>query len=170
MYLDTCKYRCRERHRRHCNNPYVNEFDNFHQRSMPCASDLPNVALLRKMHEVKARLLRHRTAIETKEANKTVSLGTSKVNYMDPRITVAWCKKVPWWKKILFQNKKEQNHSLRCFSDTVHCACHFCVSALSRWTLQLRRSFQRPSAPSFLGPCIFHLHMSLNDFRCFSLA
>lgn len=48
----------------------------------------------KKMHEVKARLLRHRTAIETKEANKTVSLGTSKVNYMDPRITVAWCKKV----------------------------------------------------------------------------
>lgn len=39
---------------------------------------------------------RHKTNMETKEANKTVSLGTSKVNYMDPRITVAWCKKVPW--------------------------------------------------------------------------
>lgn len=48
----------------------------------------------RKMAEVKVRLQRHRTNIETKEANKTVSLGTSKVNYMDPRITVAWCKKV----------------------------------------------------------------------------
>lgn len=48
----------------------------------------------RKMAEVKVRLTRHRTSMETKEANKTVSLGTSKVNYMDPRITVAWCKKV----------------------------------------------------------------------------
>eukprot|EP00434_Breviolum_minutum_P033859 symbB.v1.2.029958.t1/scaffold3328.1/size58959/3 len=52
------------------------------------------VATRKKMAEVKVRLTRHRTNIETKEANKTVSLGTSKVNYMDPRITVAWCKKV----------------------------------------------------------------------------
>jgi DNA topoisomerase I len=29
-----------------------------------------------------------------KESNKEVSLGTSKINYMDPRITVAWCKRV----------------------------------------------------------------------------
>lgn len=27
-----------------------------------------------------------------KDDNKTVALGTSKINYMDPRITVAWCK------------------------------------------------------------------------------
>lgn len=24
---------------------------------------------------------------------KTVALGTSKINYMDPRITIAWCKR-----------------------------------------------------------------------------
>lgn len=29
----------------------------------------------------------------TKEDLKTVALGTSKINYMDPRITVAWCKR-----------------------------------------------------------------------------
>lgn len=29
-----------------------------------------------------------------KDENKTVALGTSKINYMDPRITVAWCKRV----------------------------------------------------------------------------
>jgi hypothetical protein len=130
------------------------------------------VALLRKMHEVKARLLRHRTAIETKEANKTVSLGTSKVNYMDPRITVAWCKKVPWqwqsWQR-LFQNISEPHSEVIIFLKACMFAGHF-DSAFSRWTSQLRRSFQRPSAPSFLGPCIFHLHMSLNSFRCFSLA
>jgi len=48
----------------------------------------------KKMMEVKLRLHKHKTTMDTKEANKTVSLGTSKVNYMDPRITVAWCKKV----------------------------------------------------------------------------
>merc|ERR1712129_436129 len=29
-----------------------------------------------------------------KEDNKEVSLGTSKINYMDPRVTVAWCKRM----------------------------------------------------------------------------
>ncbi|XP_065827518.1 DNA topoisomerase I, mitochondrial-like isoform X2 [Oscarella lobularis] len=29
-----------------------------------------------------------------KEENKTIALGTSKLNYLDPRITVAWCKKL----------------------------------------------------------------------------
>eukprot|EP01023_Acetabularia_acetabulum_P003278 TRINITY_DN11384_c0_g4_i1.p1 TRINITY_DN11384_c0_g4~~TRINITY_DN11384_c0_g4_i1.p1 ORF type:complete len:608 (+),score=115.57 TRINITY_DN11384_c0_g4_i1:1-1824(+) len=28
-----------------------------------------------------------------RDANKTVALGTSKINYLDPRITVAWCKR-----------------------------------------------------------------------------
>lgn len=27
------------------------------------------------------------------EENKEIALGTSKLNYLDPRITVAWCKK-----------------------------------------------------------------------------
>mmetsp|Transcript_3561 Transcript_3561/g.8511 ORF Transcript_3561/g.8511 Transcript_3561/m.8511 type:complete len:762 (-) Transcript_3561:992-3277(-) len=31
--------------------------------------------------------------IKHKDDNKEVSLGTSKINYMDPRITVAWCKR-----------------------------------------------------------------------------
>ena len=28
-----------------------------------------------------------------KEENKTIALGTSKLNYLDSRISVAWCKK-----------------------------------------------------------------------------
>ena len=28
-----------------------------------------------------------------KQANSDVALGTSKINYMDPRITIAWAKK-----------------------------------------------------------------------------
>lgn len=31
--------------------------------------------------------------LRNKEENKEVSLGTSKANYMDPRITVAWCRR-----------------------------------------------------------------------------
>jgi len=30
---------------------------------------------------------------EDKSENKTIALGTSKLNYLDPRITVAWCKR-----------------------------------------------------------------------------
>jgi len=33
------------------------------------------------------------TMVQMKEDNKTVALGTSKMNYMDPRITVAFCKR-----------------------------------------------------------------------------
>jgi len=29
-----------------------------------------------------------------KDELKTVALGTSKINYIDPRITVAWCKRM----------------------------------------------------------------------------
>jgi DNA topoisomerase-1 len=30
--------------------------------------------------------------VRDKDENKAVSLTTAKINYMDPRITVAWCK------------------------------------------------------------------------------
>jgi DNA topoisomerase-1 len=48
----------------------------------------------KKIAEAKLRMDKHVYAMKLKEDNKTVSLGTSKTNYMDPRITVAWCKKV----------------------------------------------------------------------------
>eukprot|EP00375_Theileria_parva_P002086 XP_764763.1 DNA topoisomerase I [Theileria parva strain Muguga] len=35
----------------------------------------------------------HAIKMTIKDSNKTVALGTSKINYMDPRITVAFCKK-----------------------------------------------------------------------------
>lgn len=31
--------------------------------------------------------------MQTKDDMKTIALGTSKINYLDPRITVAWCKR-----------------------------------------------------------------------------
>jgi DNA topoisomerase-1 len=30
--------------------------------------------------------------VKNKIENKNVALGTSKINYMDPRITISWCK------------------------------------------------------------------------------
>eukprot|EP00210_Caulerpa_lentillifera_P008213 g7841.t1 len=49
---------------------------------------------LRKRRDKKADLLEKcKTQIENKESLKTVALGTSKINYLDPRITVAWCKR-----------------------------------------------------------------------------
>jgi DNA topoisomerase-1 len=48
----------------------------------------------KKIAETRMRLDKQVNAMRDKEDNKSVSLGTSKVNYMDPRITVSWCKKV----------------------------------------------------------------------------
>ena len=33
------------------------------------------------------------TDIRNRDENKEVALGTSKINYIDPRISVAWCKR-----------------------------------------------------------------------------
>ncbi|KAI8552935.1 hypothetical protein RHMOL_Rhmol06G0306700 [Rhododendron molle] len=50
-------------------------------------------ALERKIVQTNARIAKMERDKETKEDLKTVALGTSKINYLDPRITVAWCKR-----------------------------------------------------------------------------
>jgi DNA topoisomerase-1 len=47
----------------------------------------------KKIPSLKERIEKLKIQMETKESLKTVSLGTSKINYLDPRITIAWCKK-----------------------------------------------------------------------------
>ena len=47
----------------------------------------------KKIKTLKERIHKKEIAMTDKEENKTVALGTSKINYMDPRITIAWCKK-----------------------------------------------------------------------------
>lgn len=42
---------------------------------------------------VAERLAKLKADMQVKDDLKTVALGTSKINYLDPRITVAWCKK-----------------------------------------------------------------------------
>merc|ERR1712243_366340 len=50
-----------------------------------------------KCKKILERLLEQMEKLEIqktdKDENKTIALGTSKLNYLDPRISVAWCKK-----------------------------------------------------------------------------
>ncbi|XP_074381425.1 DNA topoisomerase 1-like isoform X2 [Apium graveolens] len=49
--------------------------------------------LQRKIAQTNTKIEKMERDKETKEDLKTVALGTSKINYLDPRITVAWCKR-----------------------------------------------------------------------------
>lgn len=53
--------------------------------------NLSKESLLKKYHTLSTRLKAMKTQLIDKDENKTTSLGTSKTNYIDPRITVAWC-------------------------------------------------------------------------------
>eukprot|EP00898_Chlorokybus_atmophyticus_P008137 jgi/Chlat1/8324/Chrsp8S08093 len=46
-----------------------------------------------KIKKLDERIQKMSVDMRVKEEMKTVALGTSKINYMDPRITVAWCKR-----------------------------------------------------------------------------
>ncbi|GAA0171726.1 DNA topoisomerase [Lithospermum erythrorhizon] len=50
-------------------------------------------ALEKKIAQTHLRIEKMERDKSTKEDLKTVALGTSKINYLDPRITVAWCKR-----------------------------------------------------------------------------
>jgi DNA topoisomerase-1 len=46
-----------------------------------------------KAEKLRSKIEKAEKAIETRQKNKSIALGTSKTNYNDPRISVAWCKK-----------------------------------------------------------------------------
>ncbi|XP_026438279.1 DNA topoisomerase 1 alpha-like [Papaver somniferum] len=50
-------------------------------------------AIHRKINKIYERIEKMERDISTKEELKTIALGTSKINYLDPRISVAWCKR-----------------------------------------------------------------------------
>lgn len=66
-------------------------------------SDLKNLKTVaaKKKHEVKAKqveklkeaLKKLEMQVTDKDENKDIALGTSKLNYLDPRISIGWCKK-----------------------------------------------------------------------------
>jgi len=47
----------------------------------------------KKIAQTSSKIEKMQRDIHTKEDLKTVALGTSKINYLDPRISVAWCKR-----------------------------------------------------------------------------
>ncbi|KAL2623239.1 hypothetical protein R1flu_003444 [Riccia fluitans] len=49
--------------------------------------------LQKKIAQTEQRIEKMALDMSIKDDLKTVALGTSKINYMDPRITVAWCKR-----------------------------------------------------------------------------
>ncbi|KAL6077821.1 DNA topoisomerase I [Balamuthia mandrillaris] len=59
-------------------------------KSLPVDSDKIKAAITR----LDARINACEVKMTEKEELKTVALGTSKINYLDPRITAAWCKRV----------------------------------------------------------------------------
>ena len=46
-----------------------------------------------KAAKLKEAIKTKQLELENKKENSQVALGTSKINYMDPRITISWCKK-----------------------------------------------------------------------------
>jgi len=49
--------------------------------------------VIKKINSWTAKIAKMEMNLKHKDDNKEVSLGTSKINYMDPRISVAWCKR-----------------------------------------------------------------------------
>ena len=49
--------------------------------------------LRKRILSYKKSVANQETTVKTKNDNKAVSLNTAKINYMDPRVTVAWCKR-----------------------------------------------------------------------------
>jgi DNA topoisomerase-1 len=49
--------------------------------------------LQKKIAQTEQKIEKMKLDMKIKDDLKTVALGTSKINYMDPRITVAWCKR-----------------------------------------------------------------------------
>ena len=60
----------------------------------------------KKIAQTNVKIEKMERDMKTKEDLKSVALGTSKINYLDPRITVAWCKRhdVPIEKVNYFDN------------------------------------------------------------------
>ena len=52
-----------------------------------------NCRLEKKIAQTEQKIEKMKLDMKIKDDLKTVALGTSKINYMDPRITVAWCKR-----------------------------------------------------------------------------
>lgn len=93
--------------------------------------------------QTNAKIEKMERDMQTKEDMKTVALGTSKINYMDPRITVAWCKRhdVPI-EKVYKRKLQHGDRFGNTWNSLLFCICRyltslFWLSLLGQWTLIL---------------------------------
>lgn len=86
------------------------------------------------IEKLSERIKNKKVEIEQKDELKSIALGTSKINYMDPRITAAWCKK----------------HDVR-ISSPVQKDCRRCPNPLGH-RCPSRRSSRRRSGTNSRGP------------------
>ena len=70
-------------------NKYKDSKNEFVKKVFPSSKEKAQILLKNLEEKVKKKSLK----LKDRESNKQVALGTSKLNYMDPRITVSWCKK-----------------------------------------------------------------------------
>ena len=70
-------------------NKYKDSKNDFVKKVFPQTKEKAEILLKNLEEKVKKKSLK----LKDRESNKQVALGTSKLNYMDPRITVSWCKK-----------------------------------------------------------------------------
>ncbi|OII74874.1 DNA topoisomerase I [Cryptosporidium ubiquitum] len=66
---------------------------NGKQRKYPINLNSSPDVVQKKIDSIKSKISNLYLKIKIKDDNKTVALNTSKINYMDPRISVAFCKK-----------------------------------------------------------------------------
>ncbi|KAI9349575.1 hypothetical protein BDR26DRAFT_891668 [Obelidium mucronatum] len=63
------------------------------KKSTVALDTLPVEKLEKKLEDITKKIENIKLQMIDRDENKTTALGTSKINYIDPRISVAWCKK-----------------------------------------------------------------------------
>jgi DNA topoisomerase-1 len=81
----------------------------------------------KKLDAQKKKIDDFTTKMKLAEKLAGVALGTSRLNYIDPRITLAWCKEAQFDFKRLFP-KTQQARAMTCDC----CALRSCVGATER--------------------------------------
>lgn len=113
-------------------------------RSKP--SDLKRA--LAALEKLKERLKNYEGQLAVKDQTKDVALGTSKINYMDPRITVAWCKAMEVPLEAVFNKVNTRSthsphlahpHSLVCWELTYAVFFVSCQSLVNKfpWAMEV---------------------------------
>ncbi|KAI8620897.1 hypothetical protein BC830DRAFT_1096703 [Chytriomyces sp. MP71] len=80
-------------------------------KATPTLDTLTAEKLEKKLEDATKKIETTKLQMIDKDENKTTALGTSKINYIDPRISVAWCKKFDVdLEKIFNRSLREKFH------------------------------------------------------------